>query len=125
MRSSIKIYHKIVVSKNDKFRNRQEHEQRNRPLECIETSEIDPRFYGNIMCEHWEKYGDFLVDCVGRKMAHQAKENEARFLPYIIFIVDSTWKTEMWKAIKLIEESIAEYLCVLWLGKDFLNKIPK
>lgn len=39
-------------------------------------------------------------------------------------MVDSRWKTEMWEALKFIEENIGEYLRVLWVGKDFLNKIP-
>lgn len=60
---------------------------------------------------------------VGKKLAHNIKENEAELLPYTICIVESRWKTKMWEAIKLIEEGIGEYsyLCVLWLEKFFLN----
>lgn len=53
------------------------------------------------------------------------KENEVGFLLSTIFLVDSPWKTSEWQAIKLIKGSFGECLCVLWLKKDFSNKIPK
>ena len=76
------------------------------------------------MYEQWGNYGFFDRLC-WEKTGSVEEGKWGGFFPYTIYIVDSTWKTEMWKSRKWKEESIGEYLCVLWVGKDFLNKIPK